>query len=171
MKPNASILVAYATKKGSTREVAESIAATLGEHGHAVDVRPAGDVRSLEGYSGVVVGGALYMGRWHGDARDFLKRHADVLGGMPVAVFAMGPKTLDADDVAGSRMQLDAALAKVPGLSPALVAIFGGVVDPTKLRFPFSRMPASDARDWNEIRHFGEQVSRLFARAQQVVSA
>ncbi len=39
MSPNSSILVAYATKRGSTREVAESIAATLGERGHAVDTR------------------------------------------------------------------------------------------------------------------------------------
>lgn len=53
------ILVAYATKKGSTREVAESIAATLGERGHAVDVRPTGDVRALDGYLGAVLGGAL----------------------------------------------------------------------------------------------------------------
>ncbi len=119
----------------------------------------------------MVLGGALYTGRWHGDARDFLKRHADVLAGMPLAIFAMGPKTLDADDVAGSRMQLDAALAKTPDITPAVVAIFGGVVDPTKLRFPFSRMPASDARDWDEIRRFAEQADRAFVSAQRVVPA
>jgi menaquinone-dependent protoporphyrinogen oxidase len=163
-----AILVAHATKKGSTREVAELIGTTLVRQGALVDVRPAGSVRSLEAYTGVVLGGALYMGRWHGDAREFLRRHVEALESIPLAVFAMGPKTLDDADVAGARAQLDAALAQTPTATPALVAIFGGVLDPTKLRFPFSRLPATDARDWDAIRKFAEQAGSLFARSAEV---
>ena len=161
------VLVVYASKRGSTREVAEWIAAALVDKGHDVDVRSASDVGDLDPYAGVILGGALYMGRLHDAARAFLKRHGGAIARLPVAVFAMGPQTLREDDVAKSRRQLDAALAKTPELTPALVAIFGGVVDPTKLRFPLSRMPASDARDWDEIRRFAEQADRLFVSVQQ----
>src|SRR5207249_454038 len=67
------------------------------------------------------------------------------------AVFAMGPRTSSEDDLAGSRKQLDHDLAKLPELEPFSIAIFGGVVDPAKLHFPFNRMAASDARDWDAI--------------------
>ena len=151
------ILCTYASKHGSTREVAEVIAATLAELGLSVDVKPTDAVSDLSGYDGVVLGGALYTGRWH--ARRFLARFADPLAARPVAVFAMGPRTLEASDVAASRAQLDRALAQHPEVRPFAVAIFGGVVDPAKLRFPFSRMPASDARDWAAIHAWVEEVA------------
>ncbi len=60
-----TILVAYATKRGSTREVAESVAETLRERGFAVDLQPAATIDGLGPYDGVVLGTALYMGRPH----------------------------------------------------------------------------------------------------------
>jgi menaquinone-dependent protoporphyrinogen oxidase len=156
------ILLAYATKHGSTREVAEAIAGKLGTSGHEVDVRVAADVHTLGDYDGVILGGSLYMGRWHGDAIAFLQRHRHALATIPTAVFAMGPLTLDESDVAGSRAQLDKALAKVPDVLPSAVAIFGGVVDPGKLRFPLSRMPAKDARDWDAIAAWADDVAAIF---------
>jgi menaquinone-dependent protoporphyrinogen oxidase len=165
------ILVAYASKHGSTIEVAEAIAMALRGREHEVDLAPAADVRALDGYRAVVVGGALYMGRLHQDAASFLKRHRHALQEIPLAVFAMGPKTMAEADVAASRKQFDHALAGVPELKPAAVAIFGGVVDPSKLRFPFKRMPASDARDWDSIAAWGHDVAVLFANDVEVVSA
>ncbi|MBV8080655.1 MAG: flavodoxin, partial [Actinobacteria bacterium] len=67
-----SVLVAYATKKGSTREVAESIATTLAAQGLVVETRPAADVGDLSPYGGVVLGSSIYTGRLHADARYFL---------------------------------------------------------------------------------------------------
>ena len=166
MSGEPAILVAYATKHGSTREVADAIGAALLEHGLLVDVLSAQDVHSLEPYAGVVLGGALYMGRWHRDAREFLKRHEKALESIPLAVFGMGPKTLDDADVAGARAQLDAALAKTPTLTPDDIAVFGGVIDPAKLRFPLSRLPASDARDWDAIHEFTERAASLMHNAE-----
>lgn len=154
-----SILVAYATKKGSTREVAEAVAAALRERGLSVETRPAGDVDDLAGYAGVVLGGSLYMTRWHKDARRFLQRHREALAGLPLAVFGMGPLTMKEGDVAGARKQLDHALGKAKGVEPFAVTVFGGVVDPAKLRFPFNRMPASDARDWIAIRAWSDEIA------------
>jgi len=153
------VLVAYASTRGSTREVAEAIAAVLAEDGLEVDVRAAADVHDLDECSGVVLGGALYMGRLHRDARRFLARHRDALGAVPFGVFALGPKTTTAEDVSGSRAQLDRALARAPEIAPAAVAVFGGVIDPSALRFPFNRMPASDARDWDAIRSWAREFS------------
>jgi menaquinone-dependent protoporphyrinogen oxidase len=145
------VLVAYASKHGSTREVAERIAAVLRAGGASVDLMPAAAVGHLHGFDAVVLGGALYNGRLHKDARRFLAGHQDALAVRPLAVFALGPRTLEPADVASSQAQLDRALAAVPRLTPAATAIFGGVLDPTTRRFPFNRMPASDARDWAAI--------------------
>jgi menaquinone-dependent protoporphyrinogen oxidase len=164
MSTHKHILVAYATKRGSTQDVAEAIAETLRADGHRVDVVAAADVDDVRSYATVVVGGALYTGRWHRDAASFLERHRRALAHVPLAVFAMGPKTIADDDVASARAQLDRALARSP-LEPATVAVFGGVVDPSKLRFPFNRMPASDARDWAAIDAWAEEVGRLDTRA------
>ena len=90
--------------------------------------------------------------------------HLRVLAALPLAVFAMGPLTLEADDVAGSRKQLDRALAKEPSLEPIAVAVFGGVVDPAKMRFPFTHMDASDARDWDAIRYWTDDIAGLIER-------
>lgn len=159
-----SVLVTYASKHGSTREVAEAVADRLAAAGLAVDVCEAADVDEIGAYAGVVLGGSLYMGRWHADAIRFLRRFEDDLAGRSLAVFALGPKTLAASDVAGSRAQLDAALARVPAVRPDRIAIFGGVIDPSRLRFPLNRIPASDARDWDAIAAWAGRLTALFSR-------
>jgi menaquinone-dependent protoporphyrinogen oxidase len=156
------VLVAYASKLGSTREVAEVVAGVLSAEGHHVDFRHVTEVRDLDSYAGVVVGGSIYVGRWHPDALEFLELHSDGLTERPLAVFALGPRRLTDAEVAQSRAQLDSSLAKVPQVTPATVAIFGGVVDPTKLSCPFNRLPASDARDWTAIREWAAEASSLF---------
>ena len=160
-----SVLVAYATKYGSTREVAETVVEVLGEYGNEADVRSARDVKSLDGYSAVVLGGALYFFRWHRDARRFLSRHRAALEALPVAIFAMGPFNDTPEEFSGSRRQLDRVLAKHPWLTPAGVAVFGGRFDPTGLRFPdtnpaMRKMPASDIRDWDAIRAWAAGLPR-----------
>jgi carbamate kinase len=162
--PAGRVLVAYASKHGSTEEVARTVAAGLTRRcGDRVDVevRPASEATDVHDYDAVVLGGALYTGRLHRDARRFLKAHHDVLAAKPFAVFAMGPRTLAETDVDQSRAQLDHALADMPDIQPVLVSIFGGAVDPSKLHFPFNRMPASDARDWDAVDAFADEVARL----------
>jgi menaquinone-dependent protoporphyrinogen oxidase len=155
----ARVLVAYATKHGSTREVAETVSGILRARGLDVQLLPAAEVDSLASYDAVVLGAALYMGRLHGEARRLLDRHRQALAGMPVAVFAMGPKSLEDADVAGARIQLERGLARVAEVEPVSTAIFGGVIDPPKLRFPLNRLPASDARDWDVIRAWANEVA------------
>ncbi len=163
-----SVLVAYVTRHGSTREIAEAVAASLREGGIEADVQPADKVRSLEGYDAVVLGAPLYMFRLHGSARRFLSRHRRSLTELPVAVFAGGPFGVgEGDEWGEARAQLDKELARFPWLSPVSVELVGGRFDPTSLRFPYRwlpalrAMPASDLRDWEAIRAW---ASGLVAR-------
>jgi menaquinone-dependent protoporphyrinogen oxidase len=161
-----SILVAYASKRGSTEEVARFVGKRLRQRGLVVDVRKAAEVEELAFYDGVVLGGSIYFGRWHDDARAFLSRFRTALSDRPLAVFALGPKTASEPDLAESRTQLDHAL---DGAEPTTVAVFGGVIDPEKLRFPFNRLPASDARDWAAIAAWADEVASLVARQEVTV--
>jgi menaquinone-dependent protoporphyrinogen oxidase len=157
-----SILVAYATRYGSTQEVAEAVAATLRDSGLEVDLQPMRQVRTLAGYSAVVLGAPLYIGRWHKDAQRFLSLHQEALTQRPVAVFTLGPTQPD-EEWEGVHAQLAQELAKYPWLTPVALELFGGKYDPAELRFPdkllaslpaspLHQIPASDLRDWTAIR-------------------
>lgn len=168
-----SILIAYATRYGSTQEVAKAIAATLHERGLEVELQPVRKVRTLEGYGAVVLGAPLYMFHWHKDALRFISQHRKALAKRPVAIFALGPFSNDEKEWQGVRAQLDKELAKFPWLTPAALEIFGGKFDPTNLRVPWNlvpalkQMPASDIRDWTAIRAW---ASNLAAKLQPALS-
>jgi len=145
------VLVAYASRHGSTREVAEAVCESLQAEGMRAHLRPASEVRDLTGYGSVVLGGSLYVGRWHGSAHRFLRRHAGALEARPLAVFALGPiPKRGEEDWADSRRQLEAALRR-HAVKPVLTEVFGGRIDPTHLVFPLSKIEAADARDWDAI--------------------
>jgi menaquinone-dependent protoporphyrinogen oxidase len=168
---SASILVAYATRYGSTQEVAEAVAATLRECGLAIDIQPMRDVRTFDQYRAVVLGAPLYMFHWHKDALHFLARHREALMQRPVAIFALGPLHAEEKEFQEVRGQLDKELAKFPWLTPAAIAIFGGKFDPEKLTFPHNllpalkNMPASDVRDWTAIRAWASDLAAQFQPA------
>jgi menaquinone-dependent protoporphyrinogen oxidase len=158
-----TVLVAYASKHGTTREVAESIAGTLRQLGLSVELLEAQKVRDVARFEAVVVGGGLYAGKWHADARRLLKRHRHALADKHLAVFGMGPDSLDESKVAESREQLERALTAVPELEPIAVTIFGGALKPENWRFPLNRLPAFDARDWDAIRAWAEEIAAKLA--------
>ena len=128
------ILVAYATRYGSTEEVAEDVAKTLREQGLTVDIQPIRQVQTLGQYRAIVLGAPLYMFHWHKDARHFLSRHRRELTQLPVAIFAVGPLHVEEKEWQGAQAQLDAELAKFPWLTPITLELFGGKFDPEKLR-------------------------------------
>lgn len=89
-RPTASVLVCYASRYGSTQEIAECIAEVLRASGTHVDCIPAGrDIRP-SGYDAVVLGSPLYMGKWLAEIRELVSRERGALGRVPVAVFSVG---------------------------------------------------------------------------------
>lgn len=149
-----SILLAYATRYGSTQEVAEAIAAALREVGIEIAVQPMQAVETLERYAAVMLGAAIYNTRWHPEAHHFLSRHQEILKQRPVVIFALGPLSTSDAALRNSHRQLDRELAKYPWLKPVALKIFAGKYDLAKpgLGFFERLMPARDHRDWAAIR-------------------
>ena len=169
MTPRA--LVAYASKNGSTAEIAQTIADELRRAGIDTDLVEAGDVRDLSPYTTVVLGSAVYMGRWRSEARRLLKRERRALGGVPnVWLFSSGP-------VGEMKPGADTGRWTVPKLVTELGprvgmrehAVFGGRVPRNPSNFMERAMrrdtPAevSDLRDWEEIRGWARRVAAAVA--------
>jgi menaquinone-dependent protoporphyrinogen oxidase len=85
------VLVAYATKYGATSEIAEKIGQMLRQEGLTTDVLPADRVNGLASYWAVVLGSAVYIGRWRKEAVKFLENNEAALAGRPVWLFSSGP--------------------------------------------------------------------------------
>ena len=173
------VLVAYATKYGSTHEVAEKIAAVARKQEMDVDILPAAHVDTLNGYQAVILGTGLYIGHMHKDAFKFLSKYEPALSnGKPLAIFAGGPLQPE-DDCVEIRKMLNADLAKYPELKPIAVEVVGGRFDPEKLRFPWTMLPAmknippSDLRDWCAINQWTinlvHQFKKILLRKQELV--
>ena len=160
-----SVLLAYATRYGSTQEVAETIAATLRQAGLEVELQPMQEVKRLDNYGAIVLGAAIYNARWHPNAHQFLSRHQEALGQLPVAIFALGPLSTGEAAMQRSRRQLDKELEKYPWLKPVAVEMFVGKLDPAKLGF-FERLgtTASDHRDWEAIRAWANALPAQLQR-------
>jgi menaquinone-dependent protoporphyrinogen oxidase len=165
------VLVAYGTRYGSTREVAEAVAATLGEQGIGTDVKPAREVRCLDGYDAAVLGTPLYMGALHKEVRALLEKNRAAFEHLPLALFALGPIKAD-EGLDASREQLSTALAKLPMPTPVSTAVFVGAYDPARLGFKdrmIAALPASplhgetahDERDWDAIRAWACGVANV----------
>ena len=170
-----SILVAYATRYGSTGEVADAVAERLSARGLAVDVKLVKEARGLDGYDAVVLGAPFYLGSMLKEARTFLERQRAALEGKPVALFALGP-TSATDDLDEARRQLDKALQKLPWLQPVAAEMFVGKYDPAKLHFadrlvtmppasPLHGLEAHDDRDWEAIGAWADGVSQALMPA------
>ena len=163
-----SILLAYATRYGSTQEVAETITAALREVGLEVDIQPMQEVKTLANYDAVVLGAAIYNAKWHPDAHQFLSQHQEALSQRPVVIFALGPLSTGDAAMRRSRRQLDKDLETYPWLKPVALEIFVGKYDHAKLSFFERLQPASDRRDWNAIRAWANALPAQLQHAEML---
>ena len=162
----ARALVAYGSKYGSTGGIADAIGERLRELGIDADVRPAADVHEIDLYDVIVVGGGVYVGRWHGDAVDFVRRFEEELIDRPTWLFSSGP-------TGGSpkaEAQMAQVLAEQPG-PPANVArvaqrigirghrtFAGAVTEGTGGMFT-RWIPKGDWRDADAIRAWATEIA------------
>jgi menaquinone-dependent protoporphyrinogen oxidase len=145
------ILVTYGSTRGGTRGLAEMVADDLRADGFDVDLLPPRQVRRLDGYDAVVVGGALYASRWHRESRRFVKRHAAEIRQRPAYFFSSGPL----DDSAGRGgippVKGVEALMEKAGVREHIT--FGGRLRPDAKGFPASAMAKKRAGDWRDAGH------------------
>lgn len=126
------ILVTYATRAGSTFEVAERVAEVLRAAGAIVDVKPVPAVHELKGYDAVVVGSAIRMGRWLPEAVAFVQAHHEALSHIPTAYFVVSGFLRE--DTPGMRSKALAYLDPVRKiLEPTSIGLFAGKMDYGKL--------------------------------------
>jgi menaquinone-dependent protoporphyrinogen oxidase len=108
------ILIAYATKSGSTAEVAGAIGRELTQDGARVDVRSIKDVGDIGSYDAVIVGGPMIMG-WHREAVQFMQKNQSTLSQVPVACFLTALSLTEAETGFDSiPVYQDPSLAKPP---------------------------------------------------------
>ncbi|MET9492957.1 flavodoxin domain-containing protein [Nocardia sp. NPDC006630] len=157
------VLVAFGSTRGGTAEIAEWIGESLRESNIAVEVKPANEVRSLEGYRAVVLGGALYSGRWHRDARRLARRSARQLADRPTWLFASGPLDNTADRPEGGNVFGAKAVHKIADRVRARsLTIFGGRLEPTARGFPAASMAknrSGDFRDRDRIHAWAKGIA------------
>lgn len=154
-------LVTVSSKHGSTEEIGGAIADVLRAAGIDVDVTPPGSVASVDGYDAVIVGSALYMGRWMGPARDFVQGHADALRVRPVWLFASGPVTGVEDDPYDAAEGLK--LRELVGGRD--FQVFAGKLERNRLGFSeraivrMIKSPWGDHRPWASIREWAASIA------------
>jgi menaquinone-dependent protoporphyrinogen oxidase len=168
--PN-KILVAYASRTGTTTGVAEAIGKSLAEHGVEVDVQAMKDVSDLTSYKAAVIGSAIQNRQWLPEAMDFVRANRTALNAMPTAAFLVC-MTL-AMRRGDYRDQVSAWLDPVRLLvRPVSTGLFAGALNISKIpsagdRFKFRLSvlfgvwSEGDHRDWKAIHAWAESLLPL----------
>jgi menaquinone-dependent protoporphyrinogen oxidase len=173
------VLVAYASRHGATRGIAERLAWRLEQCGLEVTVRPVETADALAEYDAFVIGSAAYATHWIRDATKFVRRNLSVLANRPVWLFSSGPLGTETVDAKGR----DVLRASEPhefvefadAIKPVDERIFYGAYDPdaepiglierigahfTRLPAIRAALPAGDFRDWPQIEAWADGIAR-----------
>ncbi len=176
-------LIAFGTRYGATSGTSEEIAKVLREEGFDVRVADAKreKIKSISEYELIVVGSGMRMGKWTGEADDFLNKFRGELGQKRFAIFASTMKTVSeregkTDDVAKMRKAALEDKVLQYDLHPIALGFFGGVLDFNKMGFLFRKTMGFlkpqleqdgfkeaepdryDLRDWDEIRSWAKEL-------------
>ena len=172
-----TILVTYASRHGSTGEIASRIAARLNAAGMTVEVQPMKHITTLSHYDVFVIGSALYFGSWMKEAVAFARQHQSEISARPVWLFSSGPlgtETVDTEghDIRESTVPKELAeLTEV--LKPREHVVFPGALDSHNFGVTERMIRAlpggkkllveGDFRDWEEIDAWAEQIAAKIA--------
>ena len=160
------VLVVYATKYGATAEIAEKIGQVLRQAGLRTDVLPTERVSDLTPYKAVVLGSAVYIGKWRKEAVKFLQANEKMLAERQVWLFSSGP-TGEGDPVElGKGWRFPKALQPIADrIQPCDIAVFHGKVNMKKSNFIEKWMlknvqaPLGDFRDWEAITSWATAIT------------
>lgn len=166
------ILVTYASRAGSTAEVAEAIGKTLSEGGGQVEVVPMNEVKDLSPYDAVVAGSAVRGSKWLPEAVQFIQTHRSALAGKRIAMFTVCI-TMAMKNAEKYRSGVMGWVAPVRAMvKPLSEGLFAGMLDFSKLPITLDTLmlrlsvalgvfPRGDHRDWNAIRSWAESLKPI----------
>ena len=156
------VLVAYATRFGSTHEVASAIVRELNAAGLQAQSAEADNALSPDDFDAFVIGSPMYGGTWMSDAAMFTAIMAERIGGGPVALFSIG--TLGVNNPDAGHAEHNAFVERIGSVAPGLNVIghtdFTGYFEranlPWYLRILdcFVPNPQGDHRDWAAIKEW-----------------
>jgi menaquinone-dependent protoporphyrinogen oxidase len=161
-----AILVTYASKHGTTQEIAERITFTLRRQGKTAEMQPIHSVESLAGYEAVVIGSAIYYGSWLKEAAEFVRHHLDALSKYPVWIFSVGPLGAEVKDTEEQPKELAEFRSSLPLRGHQL---FFGALNRNQLSFAERmvvkavRAPEGDFRDWKAVEDWAATIARELA--------
>jgi menaquinone-dependent protoporphyrinogen oxidase len=157
------VLVAYASRHAATAEIAAAIAAELDAAGCPAVVAEVRAVESLVGFDGVVVGSALYLGRWDEAALALVRRERERLAAIPTWLFSSGPVGIGPATARPERLPQPDEVASLAAEIGAHATTFGGRVDPAEGGFEMEIMAraglAGDWRDFARIRSWARAIA------------
>jgi len=169
-KVTPKILVTYASRTGSTAEVAAAISATLTKQGASIDLFTVQEVNSVQPYSAVVAGSAIQNRQWLPEAMEFMQKHQKTLNQKPFAMYSLC-MTLAMRNGEKYRPQVSEWLIPVRSLvTPISEGIFAGILDINKipnfgdrlkfrLSVAFGVWSVGDHRDWDAIHSWTDDLS------------
>ena len=159
------VLVSAASRHGSAAAIAERIGRVLRDEladlSAQVDVEPPEAVAELDGYDGIVLGSAVYMGHWLDSARQLALRYARSGADRPVWLFSTGPV---GDPPRPDEQPVDVG-AVVGETRARQHRLFGGVLDRDRLGLreralvAALRAPYGDFRDWTAIEAWARDIA------------
>lgn len=164
------IAVAVASKHGATKEIGHAVVERLRERGHDVSEHDMASTsaQDLDDAQVLVLGGAVYFGRWPNEANELVDELADRVDGRPVWLFSSGPVAHD-----GEPASVEESTIAIDGTMEALSArehvMFGGRLDKNELSFVERavaralRAPDADTRDWDVIRAWADKIDGALA--------
>ena len=156
------ILIAVASKHGSTYEIGRAIKDTLQEAGFSAELKPIKQPPILVNYDAAIIGSAVYMGRWLSEAKEFLEDNQDELHKIPVWLFSSGPTGENATEKEGEPFNLDELMATVRAVNHR---VFVGKLDKQdlglgeKIVIRMVKAPTGDFRDWQAVSDWANEIA------------
>jgi menaquinone-dependent protoporphyrinogen oxidase len=163
------VLVSVATKHGSTREIAETIADELRASGLEVDLQSAEAVRDIAGYGAVVLGSAVYTGGWLAAAKRFVRAHGPALRTVPVWLFSSGPIGADDPKPLSDLPEIPQLIERTRALEHRM---FAGKLDKQGLGLAersvtrVIQAPEGDFREWQAVRDWARSIATSLGRVE-----
>jgi menaquinone-dependent protoporphyrinogen oxidase len=169
------ILVAYASKYGSTAEMARAVGKEIQAAGQPVEVKSVEEVDDPGAFAAVVLGSAVYAGQWRKEAGQFLLDHEDELKNLPVWLFSSGPTGEgDPAELMGGWTFPENLQPAAERIQPEDIKFFHGVLDESKLGFAEKlivralKAPLGDYRDWDAVQTWAGSIARVMEKTKAI---